>query len=213
MFLILNDSNSRVCDQMLPMQGLNEATNHKAERDRLEEQAELEAAMREKEQRTLSTTGVVTPVQIGSDPVMRRVKILLLGDSNVGKTSIISRLTTGDFKHTLAQTVGVDYKAMKMHIDGEMLTVQLWDTAGQEKFHMITTSYYRGVNGIMLCFDVSSRESFERVSQWMAGIRKHASKDVHVLLVGNKTDLRDGVTGEALEQFVTSKEVKPIASK
>lgn len=81
--------------------------------------------MREKEQqRTLSTTGVITPVQIGSDPPMRRVKILLLGDSNVGKTSIISRLSTGDFKHTLAQTVGVDHKAKKMHIDGEFFQVR-----------------------------------------------------------------------------------------
>lgn len=78
---------------------------------------------------------------------------------------------------------------------------------------MITTSYYRGVNGIMLCFDVSSRETFERVSQWMAGIRRHASKDVHILLVGNKTDLRDAAPPEEAEQFVTTKEVKPIASK
>ncbi|CAE7617344.1 rab1D [Symbiodinium microadriaticum] len=86
---------------------------------------------------------------------MRRVKILLLGDSNVGKTSIISRLTTGDFKNSLAHTVGVDYKAKKLHIDGEML------------------------------------QSYERVAHWMVGIKKHASKDVHVLLVANKTDLRE----------------------
>ena len=87
--------------------------------------------MREKEQRSLSTNGLVAPpAQIGSDPVMRRVKILLLGDSNVGKTSIISRLTTGDFKSSLAQTVGVDYKAKKMHIDGEMLQVWLCPLLG-----------------------------------------------------------------------------------
>ena len=81
--------------------------------------------MREKEQRTLSTSGAVSTIaQIGSDPPMRRIKILLLGDSNVGKTSIIGRLTTGDFRETLAQTVGVDYKVKKMHVDGELVQVR-----------------------------------------------------------------------------------------
>ena len=91
------------------------------------------------------------------------------------------------------------------------MQVQLWDTAGQEKFRQITTSYYRGVNGIMLCFDVSCRESFDRVAQWMIGIKKHASKDVRVLLVGNKTDLRGA--GGGGEEVVTTKEVKALASK
>lgn len=82
--------------------------------------------MREKEQRTLSTSGAVSTIaQIGSDPPMRRIKILLLGDSNVGKTSIIGRLTTGDFRETLAQTVGVDYKVKKMHVDGELVQVRV----------------------------------------------------------------------------------------
>ena len=89
--------------------------------------------------------------------------------------------------------------------------MQLWDTAGQEKFRQITTSYYRGVNGIMLCFDVSSRESYERVAHWMVGIKKHASKEVHIVLVANKADLRE--TNETIQDFVSSKEVKSLASK
>lgn len=109
---------------------MQEATNHRREIDRLEEQAELEAAMREKEQRTMSSSpgsGSPLGVQIGSDPPMRRVKILLLGDSNVGKTSIIGRLTTGDFKTKMVQTVGVDYKMKKVTVDGEHIQVPMCD--------------------------------------------------------------------------------------
>jgi small GTP-binding protein len=159
---------------------------------------------------------------------MRRVKILLLGDSNVGKTSIIARLTTGDFKARMVQTVGVDCKAKKVNIDGENIQVspspfplplshpsplrqvQLWDTAGSEKFRQITTSYYRGVNGIMLCFDVSQRETYERVADWLQNIKKHASENVHVMLVGNKIDLRPDRDDPTC---VHEREVKPIANK
>jgi small GTP-binding protein len=164
---------------------------------------------------------------------MRRVKILLLGDSNVGKTSIIARLTTGDFKTKMVQTVGVDYKPKKVNIGGENIQVlirlllsphlssffpspplsqvQLWDTAGSEKFRQITTSYYRGVNGIMLCFDVSQRETYERVADWLQNIKKHASENVHVMLVGNKIDLRAERGNDP--NCVHEREVKPIANK
>ena len=123
-FLSLSRFNSQHRPYLTFSQGLTEATHRKAKNERLEEQAEREAAMREKEQRSLGTAGTVAAVLIGSDPVMRRVKILLLGDSNVGKTSIISRLTTGDFKKSLGHTVGVDCKSKKLHIDGEVLQVR-----------------------------------------------------------------------------------------
>mmetsp|Transcript_16579 Transcript_16579/g.24940 ORF Transcript_16579/g.24940 Transcript_16579/m.24940 type:complete len:377 (-) Transcript_16579:214-1344(-) len=193
-------------------QGLKEATHQRRVSEQREEQAELEAAMREKEQRSVSTSGHATTsaVQIGSDPPMRRVKILLLGDTNVGKTSIISRLTTGDFRPQLVSTVGVDYKVKKINLDSEPIQVQLWDTAGSERFHQITTSYYRGVNGIMLCFDVSVRDTFERVTHWIHNIKKYSNDNVQVLLVGNKIDLRDG---DNAPDCVSEKEVKQLANK
>jgi small GTP-binding protein len=210
---------------------LQEATNQRREEEKLEEQAELEAAMREKEQRSMSTSpgqGSPLGLQIGTEPLMRRVKILLLGDSNVGKTSIIARLTTGDFKTKMVQTVGVDYKPKKVNINGEniqvrhpsfppsphllpTLKVQLWDTAGSEKFRQITTSYYRGVNGIMLCFDVSQRETYERVADWLQNIKKHATENVHLMLVGNKIDLRHERGDDP--NCVHEREVRPIANK
>lgn len=179
--------------------GLQEATPPTKEEERLEEQAEKEAALREKEERSVSISnsspsgrggGLHTATPLGLDPPMRRVKILLLGDSSVGKSSLIHRITDNTFKQSLVSTVGVDYKVRKLQINGENVQVQLWDTAGSEKFHKITQSYYRGVHGIMLVFDVSNRKSFKHVSYWLSNISKHANEHVQVQLVGNKVDLR-----------------------
>mmetsp|Transcript_26010 Transcript_26010/g.43853 ORF Transcript_26010/g.43853 Transcript_26010/m.43853 type:complete len:481 (-) Transcript_26010:196-1638(-) len=178
--------------------GLREATHQTKEEERIEEEAEKEAALREKEERSVSisnTAGRSSLAQTlssppGVDPPMRRVKILLLGDSSVGKSSLIHRITDNTFKHSLVATVGVDYKVRKLHINNENVQVQLWDTAGSEKFHKITQSYYRGVHGIMLVYDVSNRKSFRHVSYWLSNISKYANENVQVQLVGNKVDLR-----------------------
>lgn len=195
--------------------GLQEATLQKREEDRLEEQAEIEAAKREKQERSVSIGSLsgrgshLSTTPIGSDPPMRRVKILLLGDSSVGKSSLIQRLTDNTFKPCLVSTVGVDYKVRKLHLNGTSVQVQLWDTAGSEKFHKITTSYYRGVHGIMLVFDVSNRKSFKHVSYWLSNISKYANENVQVTLVGNKVDLRPVDTEKKdsgkINKFIKSK--------
>lgn len=127
---------------------------------------------------------------LSSDQNMKRVKLLLLGDSGVGKSSLILRWTEDCFNPSLVGTVGVTFKTKRVNIGGDYISVQVWDTAGQEQFHKITTSYYRGVQGIMLIYDISDRKSLENVEYWVKNIKEHASDSVHVALIGNKVDLR-----------------------
>lgn len=121
---------------------------------------------------------------------MRRVKILILGDSGVGKSCLITRWTADDFSANIVSTVGVNFKSKRVHLNNEYVQVQVWDTAGQEHFHKITTSYYRGANGIMLVYDVSDPKTMENAEYWIKNIKSHASESVRVALIGNKTDLR-----------------------
>jgi small GTP-binding protein len=125
---------------------------------------------------------------------MRKFKILMLGDSGVGKSSLINRWTSDTFTATLVGTVGVDFKAKKVQLGSEFMNIQVWDTAGQEQFHKITTSYYGGANGIMLVYDISDKSSFNNVEYWIRNIKQHASSNVHVALIGNKIDLRPTTT-------------------
>ena len=129
---------------------------------------------------------------LSSDKPLRKIKILLLGDSGVGKTSLIHRYTKDDFNPSLVGTVGVDFKVKKVHIDGETVNLQVWDTAGQEHFHRITQAYYRGSHAIMLVFDISEKRTLDSVSYWMGNILAQTSGSIPVILVGNKKDLRAG---------------------
>ena len=170
----------------LPPKGLDEATHHRDRDSIREEEEEKRAADAEKKIRN----AVVLPSKIGIEPPMRKFKILMLGDSGVGKSSLINRWTMDTFTPVLVGTVGVDFKAKKVQHGSEHLNIQVWDTAGQEQFHKITTSYYRGANGIMLVFDISDRSSYNNVEYWIKNIKQHASELVHVALIGNKIDLR-----------------------
>ena len=169
-------------------QGLEQATA-KNKQQQKEEEDEKRAAELEKKKRST----IASPTAIGNEPLLRRFKILLLGDSGVGKSSLICRWTLDAFNPTLLGTVGVDFKAKKVCIDGENLQIQVWDTAGQEQFHKITTSYYKGANGIMLVYDVTDEKSAQEVSYWMKNIKTHATENVSVVMVANKVDLLSNV--------------------
>jgi small GTP-binding protein len=119
------------------------------------------------------------------------IKALLIGDSTVGKTSIIGKYLDKNFSDKTKNTVGIDFKNIKLKIDEENIYLQLWDTAGQEKYRSMTTSYYRGVNIIIIVFDVTNKISFEHVKDWIDNINNFAKMNVIKILVGNKIDLND----------------------
>jgi small GTP-binding protein len=167
-----------------------EQANAKSKQQLKEEEDEKRAAELEKKKRAAVSTS--SPSSIGAEPPLRRYKLLLLGDSGVGKTSLICRWTMDTFSASTTGTVGVDFKAKKVCVDGDNFQIQVWDTAGQEQFHKITTSYYRGANGIMLVYDVTDEKSANEVSYWMKNITTHATGNISVVMVGNKGDLLTG---------------------
>ena len=116
-------------------------------------------------------------------------KILLLGDSCVGKSSIILRYIENSFSVNLMNSIGVDFKLKNIEIDNTKIKLQIWDTAGQERFRTITTSYYKGAHAIIIVFDITDKDSFEHIKNWMADIDKFAKQGVLRILVGNKCDL------------------------
>ncbi|EIM21402.1 GTP-binding protein ypt1 [Wallemia mellicola CBS 633.66] len=116
-------------------------------------------------------------------------KLLLIGDSGVGKSCLLLRFADDTYTSSYISTIGVDFKIRTIEIDGKTVKLQIWDTAGQERFRTITSSYYRGAHGIIVVYDVTDNESFDHVSQWLQEIDRYACEGVNKLLVGNKNDL------------------------
>ena len=133
-------------------------------------------------------------------------KVLLLGDSGVGKSSLILRYTDETFNSKLVNSIGVDFKMKKKEIDGKIIKIQIWDTAGHERFRSITYSYYRGANSIIIVFDLSNKKSFISITDWLKQIEKHAKENVFKFLVGNKYDLIE-------EREVSYEEAKQYADE
>ncbi|KAM0860354.1 hypothetical protein ACQ4PT_046615 [Festuca glaucescens] len=133
-------------------------------------------------------------------------KLLLIGDSSVGKSCLLLRFADDAYVDTYISTIGVDFKIRTVELDGKSVKLQIWDTAGQERFRTITSSYYRGAHGIIIVYDVTDRESFNNVKQWLSEIDRYASDSVCKLLVGNKCDLVDSkvVDTEEAKAFAES---------
>jgi len=118
-------------------------------------------------------------------------KVLIIGDSGVGKTCLLLRFCDNSFTTSHLATIGIDFKMKTIEVDGKRVKVQIWDTAGQDRFKTITQTYYRGAMGIILAYAVNDRESFQNIENWMKQIKEHASEDVCKILVGNKSDMPD----------------------
>ncbi|KAK8266160.1 hypothetical protein V6Z12_D12G227500 [Gossypium hirsutum] len=116
-------------------------------------------------------------------------KLLLIGDSGVGKSCLLLRFADDSYLDSYISTIGVDFKIRTVEHDGKIIKLQIWDTAGQERFRTITSSYYRGAHGIIIVYDVTDQESFNNVNQWLNEISRYGSENVNKLLVGNKSDL------------------------
>jgi len=118
-------------------------------------------------------------------------KLLLIGDSGVGKTCILFRFSDDAFNTTFISTIGIDFKIKTVELRGKKIKLQIWDTAGQERFHTITTSYYRGAMGIMLVYDITQPKTFDNIAKWLRNIDEHANEDVEKMILGNKCDMED----------------------
>ena len=118
-------------------------------------------------------------------------KLLLIGDSGVGKSCLLLRFADDTYTESYISTIGVDFKIRTIELDGKTIKLQIWDTAGQERFRTITSSYYRGAHGIIVVYDVTDAQTFASVKQWLSEIERFACENVNRLLVGNKSDLKD----------------------
>lgn len=122
---------------------------------------------------------------------MKIIKLLMIGDCSVGKSSIVTRYTGEEFDSNYLFTLGVDFKFKKVKVNDEDYRIQLWDTAGQERFRSVTRAYYRGSHGVLAIFDITDRIAFENLTDWLKDIRKERGNDIRILIVGNKTDLEE----------------------
>nr|GMD45580.1 Ras-related protein RABA5a [Ipomoea batatas] len=131
-------------------------------------------------------------------------KIVMVGDSAVGKSNLLARFARDEFYSNSKSTIGVEFQTQKMEINGKEVKAQVWDTAGQERFRAVTSAYYRGAVGALLVYDVSRRLTFESVGRWLSELQNHSDMNIVTILVGNKSDLQDA-------REVTTAEGKALA--
>ncbi|KAK7285755.1 hypothetical protein RJT34_20536 [Clitoria ternatea] len=118
-------------------------------------------------------------------------KVVVTGDSSVGKTQILSRFAKNEFCFDSKSTIGVEFQTRTVIINGKVIKAQIWDTAGQERYRAVTSAYYRGALGAMLVYDITKRQSFDHVARWVEELRAHADSSIVIMLIGNKGDLAD----------------------
>jgi len=116
-------------------------------------------------------------------------KFLVIGNAGVGKSCILHQFVENKFKNDTNHTIGVEFGSKVIQVGGKSVKLQIWDTAGQERFRSVTRSYYRGAAGALLVYDITSRDSYNALTQWLSDARTLASQHIVVILVGNKKDL------------------------
>ncbi|KAJ8318795.1 hypothetical protein KUTeg_003886 [Tegillarca granosa] len=117
-------------------------------------------------------------------------KVMLIGDSGVGKTCILVRFKDGAFlSGSFISTVGIDFRNKVVDVDGTKVKLQIWDTAGQERFRSVTHAYYRDAHALLLLYDVTNKASFDNIRAWLGEINEYAQEDVVIMLLGNKSDM------------------------
>jgi Ras-related protein Rab-1A len=116
-------------------------------------------------------------------------KLLLIGDSGVGKSSLLLRFADDVFSDCYISTIGVDFKIRTVRVGEKTVKLQIWDTAGQERFRTLTTAYYRSAHGVILIYDVNDKESFLHLDDWMGEVGKNSCETINLMLVGNKCDV------------------------
>jgi Ras-related protein Rab-11A len=120
-----------------------------------------------------------------------KLKVVVVGDSGVGKTNLIKRFISNTFSANSKATVGVEFLSKSYKINDEVFKIEMWDTAGQERYKSITAAYYKGAKGALIVFDTTQKTSFENIDKWYVEIKEKASPDMKLMIVGNKTDLKE----------------------
>ena len=134
-----------------------------------------------------------------------KIKIMLLGESQIGKTSLIQRYVKNNFNLSYITTVGIDFQLKQIKMNNKSIKLQIWDTAGQERFKNITKSYFHSSDGFIVGYDITSRLSFTNVSTWLKEINENAPEEIQKILIGNKCDLN--------EREVTTEEGQKLAEE
>lgn len=131
--------------------------------------------------------------------------MVLIGDSGVGKSNLLSRFTRNEFNLDSKSTIGVEFATRSIQVDSKTIKAQIWDTAGQERYRAITSAYYRGAVGALLVYDISKHQTYDNVNRWLKELRDHADSNIVIMLVGNKSDLRHlrAVPTEEAKQFAS----------
>uniref|UniRef100_A0A4W5LT74 Ras-related protein Rab-25 n=1 Tax=Hucho hucho TaxID=62062 RepID=A0A4W5LT74_9TELE len=132
--------------------------------------------------------------------------LVLIGESGVGKSNLLSRFTKNEFNHDSRTTIGVEFSTRTIHLKGLIIKAQIWDTAGLERYRAITSAYYRGAVGALLVYDITKHLTYESVERWLKELYDHADPHIVVMVVGNKTDLGS-------ERSVPTEEAKDFAEK
>ncbi|EDR11173.1 uncharacterized protein LACBIDRAFT_192570 [Laccaria bicolor S238N-H82] len=132
-------------------------------------------------------------------------KVVLIGDSGVGKSNLLSRFTRNEFNLESKSTIGVEFATRSINVDGKTVKAQIWDTAGQERYRAITSAYYRGAVGALLVYDIAKHATYVNVTRWLKELRDHADSNIVIMLVGNKSDLKHlrAVTTDEAKAFST----------
>ncbi|VVB13943.1 unnamed protein product [Arabis nemorensis] len=133
-------------------------------------------------------------------------KLVLIGDSGVGKSQILSRYARNEFSLDSKATIGVEFQTRTLVLDHKSVKAQIWDTAGQERYRAVTSAYYRGAVGAMLVYDVTRRQTFDHIPRWLEELRGHADKNIVIILIGNKSDLED-------QRAISIEDAKEFAEK
>jgi small GTP-binding protein len=135
-------------------------------------------------------------------------KIVLIGDSNVGKTNILSKYLQNEFNPDSKATVGVEFGSKTFNINDNVIKAQIWDTAGTEKYRSITNAYYKGAKGAFVVYDITKKSSFNNIDKWLFDLKNNGDENINIILVGNKIDLendRDVTTEEGEKKAILNK--------
>ena len=120
-----------------------------------------------------------------------KIKVIIVGDSGVGKTNLISRYAKDKYDSNSKATIGVEFLYKTLKINKDVFKIEIWDTAGQERYKSITSAYYRGANGAIIVYDITSENSFKNIETWISEVKGRSSNNLKIMIIGNKMDLQD----------------------